>query len=367
MRSQINPTSFRDTRNLVLARLSDLASPLLGMAARIAVRSPPTAPSSWRRGILIGADHIGDVLYNTASLPVLSAAFPRCEWHYVAAGSAAAVLANNPAVASCISKADMLESVDVAICYNSGAYWRSFFEVVRLGIPNRIGYVHKGFSRLVTDGVRINYPQPFPAYFRDLVSQLTHRSPDWSLRPKVYPSPADEDEATALWQRLGLERARPVIPCFATSRQASGVWPLPQFGLALRQVEREPQIQTILMGAPEDFSTLSGLKNQFGLRAVVVAGEIGLLALVAFLGRCTAVFSTDSGPRHLANAAGVRVVYLRNISFSKVEAGRYCDTEMDLAPDVEFVPASEQGRVFSRIDPVEVGNQVVAFSRSAAT
>ncbi len=362
--SPVNAATFRDRKNLALARLSEIGAPLLTIAARLSARGVPTRPASWRRGILLGADHIGDVLYNTASLPVLGTAFPECEWHYVATPPASEILAHNPFLKSCVASPEMLGPLDVAICYNSGGYWRELIRAAKGGIPNRVGYDHKGFSALVTCPIQINYPQPYPAYFRDLVAQLTGTRPTWTLRPSVFPNREDEECARTLWQELALDPARPVLACFVTSRQTAGVWPPEKFSVAIQKIEKERDIQTILLGAPEDLPVLEELKRTFNLNARVVAGRLPLLSLVCFLQKCAAVFCTDSGPRHLGNAAGVRVVYVRNISFSKAEAGRYCETEFDLAPEVEFVPRSKQEEVFSTLDPATVAGQVVSVLRT---
>lgn len=351
--SSVDPATFRYRRNAVFARVSELGAPLLKVAARLASRTRPTQPASWRRGILLGADHIGDVLYNTASLPVLAEAFPDCEWHYVATRSAAAVLANNPALAGCISKVDMLESVDVAICYNSGGYWRDLLNAVSQRIPNRIGYVHKGFSALVTHPVQIRYPQPYPAYFRDLVAQLTGRTPDSSLRPKIYPSARDAADAETVWQRAGLG-AEPVIACFLTSRQTSGVWPARKFAETVAQLEAAGIGRAVLCGAAEDGELLGEFKAQFRLRAPLLSAQLDLLALGCFLEKCAVVLCPDSGPRHLANAVGTPVVFVRNFAVGKIETGAYCETEIDAAPDLERVAPSAQPAAFEALTPARV-------------
>ncbi len=326
--SPVNPATFRDRRNLRLARLSERVAPLLENGRTLFMpQRHSTPPAAWRRGILVGADHIGDVLYNTASLPALAEALPECEWHFVARPPTSEILANNPFIKSCVASTESLGPIDVAICYNSGGYWRELIKATRLGIPNRVGYVHKGFSALVTEPVQLNYPQPFPAYFRELVAQLINKAPTWPLRPRVYPSAADESSADELWRELELDPTRPIIACFVTSRQSRGVLPSRKFAEAIRELEKDPDIQTVLLGAAGDKTILAELKASFHLKAIIAAGGLRLLPLVCFLRKCALVFSTDSGPRHLANAAGVRVVYFRNISFSKVEAGRYCETE----------------------------------------
>lgn len=357
--SLVNAATFRDRRNLAVARLSEFGAPLLKLAARFSSRQRPVPPSAWRRGVLLGADHIGDVLYNTASFPILAESFPGCEWHLAGAAPAAEILANNPFIKSCVRSPESLGPLDVALCYNSGGYWRELLDAVGRGIPNRAGYNHKGFSALVTHPVRIDYPQPFPAYFRSLVAQLSGKSPSWPLRPIVFPNPQDGERADLLWRELEFDSQRSVIACFVTSRQSRGVWPASEFAAAIRAIEETSEIQTLLMGSEEDLPLLQELKSNFDLKASLAAGRLSLLSLVRFLEKCTAVFCTDSGPRHLANAANVPPIYIRNISFSKVEAGRYCETEVDLAPDVEFVSLEEQARVFSQVDPLSVAARVL--------
>ncbi len=340
-----------------MARLSELTAPFLRAAARFSSRTPPTPPASWRRGILVGADHIGDVLYNTASLPVLAESFPRCEWHYVAAPPAAEILNNNPFIKSCVPTLDSLGEVDIAICYNSGGYWRDLIEVTRRGIPNRVGYVHKGFSALVTHPVRINYPQPYPAYFRDLVGQLTGRAGNWSLGPRIYPSPRDSAKADAVWTEADLGE-KPVVACFLTSRQAAGVWPAHKFAETVAHLEAFGLYQTVLCGTAEEAKLLEKLKVEFALRTVTLAGKLDLLSLGCFLRKCAVALCPDSGPRHLANAVQTPVVFVRNFAVGKIETGAYCDTEIDGATDLERVPPSQQKDAFELLRPESVAEFV---------
>jgi ADP-heptose:LPS heptosyltransferase len=355
--SPVDPATFRRQRNLLLARMSELAAPILTVGARLSSRSRPTLPASWRRGIIIGADHIGDILYNTASLPVLGEAFPACEWYYVATPPATEILANNPFIRSCVTSAESLDSIDVAICYNSGGYWRDLIKALRLGIPNRVGYVHKGFSALVTHPVKVNYPQPYPAYFRDLISQLTGRAADWSLRPQIYPLIRDAEKAEAVWTEAGLGE-RPVAACFLTSRQPAGVWPARKFAETVRHLEVTGACQTVLCGTAADAELLENLKIEFGLRAAVLPGRLDLLSLGCFLRKCAVALCSDSGPRHLANAVRTPVVFVRNFAVGRIETGAYCETEVDAAPDIERVSPSEQQRAFDLLSPARVATLV---------
>jgi ADP-heptose:LPS heptosyltransferase len=240
--------------------------------------------------------------------------------------------------------------------------WRELAFAAGHGIPNRVGYVYKGFSGLVTHPAAIRVHQPFPAYFRDLVCQLTGAplASISSLRPHVYPTAAHEQAVEAFRARRGFDwNGPPILACAVTSRQPSGVWPQDSFLEAILQVRQQVRCTVIYFGAESDAADLQRLAERTGPNAHVLAGELDLASVVMLLRRCRAALTTDSGGRHLANAAGTPVVFVRNILFRREEAGAYCDTDHDLAPpDLERVPPDQQAGAFTRISPAMVAQEV---------
>jgi ADP-heptose:LPS heptosyltransferase len=223
------------------------------------------------------------------------------------------------------------ENYDVAVCYDSGMYLSPLRLAVDLQIPNRVGYTHKGFSAWVTHPIPIRYPQPFPAYFRDLVAHLTGRPGGWALRPLVYPT--QSDEATALDYVLAneLDAKRPILACFPTTRQPGAQAASEKLLEILQSIEEQrPELQTLLLGSPSDIKLLADYKRRFGLRVRVPQNSLSLLSLAALLQQCTAVLCLDSGPRHLANPSGTRTFFIRNLVSEAIETGRYLDSERDL-------------------------------------
>ena len=375
MPSPLQPQTFRDKKNLWLARFSEWGHPLLRTYASAKASSASTPPKAWRKGILWGANHIGDVLYRSASLPALKKGLPDCSWYFVTTAPANEVLLNNPHIAGQIVlpatklslaelKAEILRQAgdlpDVAICYDSSSYWRYLLQATCLGIPNRVAYHHKGFSGLSTHPADIRYPQPFPAYFRDLTAQLTGQPADWSLRPQIFPDQHDKSETLKWMENNGLSPDIPMVACFCTSRQPTGVLPLTKFTEIFRTIKVRTGIQLILAGAKQDKAILEKVNADGALEAKILAGDLGLRSLCCLLQMCKAVVTSDSGPRHLSNASGVPVVFVRNLSFSKVEAGIYLkETEYDFAPDVEFVPPAEQEQILSSVSAPKMADQVV--------
>lgn len=370
--------TFRSPTLYAAACATEIAAPLLRVFARMRNPGNPTHPSTWRTALLLGADHIGDVLYRTPSLHALKRSFPDCEWLFAVSGSAGEVLANNPHVTPVILPAHAPDKsaalanalrgkvVDAVLCYNSGGYWTDLLTALDLGISNRVGYVHKGCSAWVTHPAKINFPQPYPAYFRDLVAQLTQQTGDWSLRPLVYPSDQDHAEANALWDDLHLGQT-PVLACFPFTRQTTPSWSANNFAQALKSVAESTGVQPLLCGGPDDGHRLSALATQATLSCPVLAGRLNLRALTAFLSRTALVFANDSGPRHLANAAGVQVAFIRNLWPRRIETGCYLDTETDLAPMDDCLSGKALHSALTALTSDSVAEALTRLVRSSAS
>lgn len=365
---RIKSEHFQKPVNYRLALLSEFLSPVLRVFARLLVPSA-ASPYTWRKGLLIGSDHIGDILYRSSSLPELAKAFPNCQWHIVAPPPADQLLENNPNIAGVIRKfprgfgafSTLIRShcFDVIICYGSPLLWKDLSLGVLAGIPNRVAYSFKGFSGLINHPVKINFPQPFPAYFRDIVAQLAFTKSDWSLRPLIYPNMSDEAEAENIWCRHGLGKSGSVFACFMTTRQPTGLWPSENFGHALSIIKKQTGACIALCGMAEDRALLEHVDKSFNLKCVILAGELRLRALYCFLKKTKVVLTSDSGPRHIANAAGVPVFFIRNVWFNRIEAGPYVDTETDLAPLDQHVPPERQSDIFAKIRPEAVAEKLI--------
>jgi ADP-heptose:LPS heptosyltransferase len=365
---------FRKKANWLAAVGVEAGSPLLRAYARIRT-GPRSKPREWRKALIIGDNHIGDLLYRSASLQPLKAGLPDCEFHYLAAAGASALLEGSPALAAIHpwlrsdSPLDLAPEhferlkamrFDAALCTNCIKYWPELLLALRLGIPNRAGYTYKGFSGWVTHPVPIRFPLPYPAYFRDYVAALTGQEPDWPLRPVIHATAEDEAASAELWARLGHGGRRPLLACFATTRQPTGVWPAENFGKALRLLRESTGVHVVLCGAAEDRELLAGIDRDFALEAEIVAGDLSLRALACFLRRFQAVLATDSGPRHIANAAGVPVFFFRNLRSDPVETGAYLDTETDFCPPSGWLEPGEHAAVLSAITPEAVAAAISA-------
>jgi ADP-heptose:LPS heptosyltransferase len=377
--SRLDPHALRRQRNFFIAYGSELARPLLRGIARAWATGRPTPPSTWRQVVILGASHIGDLLYRTASLRPLRHALPQAHITYLCSPAVAELLESNPDVDDVLPIAGeglsswsrtvwaalKARQFDAALCSNHIAYHADLALVTALGIPNRVAFAHKGFSGLSTLPVPVTYPQPAPAYFRAMIVAIDRTAPDGPLTPAVYPTPADRAAADAALHELGVDSTRPLVACTLTARQQeTRLWPPSEFLQALAAVAREMPLQVVLCGSRGDGPFLREVAARAPFPCYVLAGRLTLRGLAAFFARCDAFLGTDSGPRHIANAAGIPVVFVRSLRVSRVEAGPYVESETDVAPDDEFLAPEEQTAALARIDPESVA---LAVSRALAT
>lgn len=373
---------FRDSRRFTGALATEALAPALRAYARLRSSGPATQPSEWRRGLILGSGHIGDVLYRTCSLEQLSNGLPNCRWSYLTMPLAAEILLGNPALheilplcqraaADSVSEAGMEDlrarNFDVALCTDNVRHHQPLRVALALGIPNRVAFVQKGLSGLATLGVRVARAS-WPAQIRQMVKQVTGAFDMSPLRPRIYLDDEDEKCADAAWRVLPFPDAPITIAAAITTRQAIGLFPVQLFAAVLRSVlEREPDARILLAGSRDDDVALRSLANELGSRASVHAGTLTLRTFAGLVSRCDAFLGSDSGPRHIANAAGIPVFFVRNMSVPEIEAGRYCNTETDLAPPGQYLSDAATERALARIDVEAATNSIVIAARQHAS
>jgi ADP-heptose:LPS heptosyltransferase len=115
--------------------------------------------------------------------------------------------------------------------------------------------------------------------------------------------------------------------------------------------QAHPGFTVVFCGTAGDRPVLEKARTAWQGKSFVMAGDLSLLGVVLLLQKCRAVVTTDSGPRHLSNASGVPVYFVRNPWFSPIEAGVYCpETEYDGAPVTGQIAPELQKAWFEEVD-----------------
>ncbi len=85
-------------------------------------------------------------------------------------------------------------------------------------------------------------------------------------------------------------------------------WPLDVFASWLATLEQQMGARLVVTGSPGEAAWAQKLVELSGTRALCLAGQTDLATLAALSRRCDAFLCPDSGPMHVAAAAGARVL-----------------------------------------------------------
>lgn len=368
--------NFRDLSHYLAAVGSELAGPLLRLAARSLSRGAPTPPSEWRRALIVGHGHIGDVLYQTVSLDSLARGLPNCEFDYLTTPLGGEVLAGNPALSGVLPWSDLPDACsvteghfptlrnteyDAIVCTNLVRHQDGLRLGLRLGIPNRVAFTHRGLSGLTTLPVRVVHPMTPAHQSRVMMQAITGAEDRSELRPHIFLNDDDRLCAEREWTRLGLLPSDSVLASSITTRQTLGGIKPQFFTRILAAVaERQPSMRIVLCGSAADEPALRAAATHFPGTIAISCGQMSLRTYAAFLARCKIFFGMDSGPRHLANAVGIPVVFVRNMAVRAAEAAAYCPTEIDIAPGGDFRAPKQIVASLAKIDSGEAAATILA-------
>jgi heptosyltransferase-3 len=111
------------------------------------------------------------------------------------------------------------------------------------------------------------------------------------------------------WREHGLESRR-VIGLFAGGKFAHKRWPIENYAQFCRIILREPKLAIVLLGGPADAVQASELAAQCPGWLWNFCGQTSLGETAEILRRCELYVGNDSGPAHIAAAAGTPCVTL---------------------------------------------------------
>ena len=203
---------------------------------------------------------------------------------------------------------------------------------------------------MVTLPIPITYPSPYPQLFHQMVTHLTGlEASSTRLRPHIYLNDEDRADAKQFLEDEGLTGTAPLVAIFPTMRQSSQTWPIQHFAELCNTLGRKG-VSVVLAGAASDQAALETLAARCReAPPVIAAGRLPVRALCAFLSECDLAITTDSGGRHIANAAGIPVLFFRNLRSFETETGVYCESEQDLLPPRGLLSCDEQDALLKSI------------------
>jgi ADP-heptose:LPS heptosyltransferase len=184
------------------------------------------------------------------------------------------------------------------------------------GAPNRIGYSegvnpakqyqNRGMDKLLTRVIADREPKHEVERNLDFLRAVGGTSTDNSL--ELWLSEKDRECAKRALESGGMYSNGPIIALAPGAGHPKRQWPLGRFIQLGVQLIGEFNYRIVVVGGPEDQERASRLSEALGRGAVSVAGQMTLRETAAVLEHTNLVIANDSGPMHLAGAAGVPVV-----------------------------------------------------------
>jgi ADP-heptose:LPS heptosyltransferase len=184
---------------------------------------------------------------------------------------------------------------------------RFFLWAFLSGARVRVGEGGRSFSALLSHRTRKKKSDGgVLAYYCALAEAAG--APVRSQRTSVVISPAHREWAAACMRSLGLPEDIPVVAVHPGASGGYRIWPPGHYAALIDHVQREG-IPVILTGGSFDREVLAEVNKRCETvpRLVVTTGVLDLAALFE---KCALCVSNNSGPRHLAVAAGVRSLAL---------------------------------------------------------
>jgi heptosyltransferase-2 len=115
-------------------------------------------------------------------------------------------------------------------------------------------------------------------------------------------------EAESLLRQAGLSPQERWAALAPGARWPTKQWPLEFFAALAARLEQAADVRAAVVGGPGEERMGQDLMRRAGGRAVSLAGQSSVPVLAALLSRCALFAGNDSGPMHLAMAAGAPVL-----------------------------------------------------------
>jgi heptosyltransferase-2 len=303
-------------------------------------RGEPVDPAAVRRLLVVRLDEIGDAVMNVPLLRALRSRFPEAHVTAVVRPAAAALLAPCPYVdalhvldtpahgisrvlgryrrALAFARAHFpSEPFDLAVvprwevdkyfatclAYWSGARWRVGYSE---HVSREKEIKNHGWDRLLTHPLPGGHGEHEVRRALGVAAFLGARVDDDAL--ELWTTPGDEAAADRLLDAAGVVPGTPLVALAPGAGLPRRQWPAACLAEVGRRLAEHDGLRPLVLGSPDDRPLGAVIAARVGPAAVDLTGRASLRETVSLLRRCRLFVGNDSGPMHLAAAAGTPVV-----------------------------------------------------------
>ncbi len=264
--------------------------------------------------LIIRLRSLGDVVMLTPALAALHAWRPDLRLSVLLEPPFAAVLEGNPAVAEVLlhrdffSTASSLRRRRFPVTFNQHGGPTSAFLTAAAGSPSRICWSHCRFGFLynlrIPDVGVLDARKHFHTVEHRLTQFYWAGLPPSSIPPvQVFPQPDAMASVEQLLAAHGLGPRSPFAVLHPGAAYFTKRWALEHFAAAGQWLHSQHGLAPVIVLGPGDRELVPAVRRLFPSPAVVF-DSLSLRELIALISRARLFLGNDSGPAHLASAAG---------------------------------------------------------------
>lgn len=201
----------------------------------------------------------------------------------------------------------------------------SAWEFFQARIPKRIGFAKEGRSLLLTKA--ISFPKELEKkhlcdVYKELLTPLGISAAECG--PSLYIEESEKNEARKKLEKFGVQPSDSLIGIHPGAAYGSAKCWLPErFQEVIRDLlASSPYYKIALFGEFTSFSLIEKIAEGFAERVINLCGKTTLRELSSLISVCDVFLTNDSGPMHLADALGTKVVALFG-STNPIKTGPY--------------------------------------------
>lgn len=194
--------------------------------------------------------------------------------------------------------------IDIAVMLNPSKEFNIFTYLA--AIPIRAGYARKWdflLTHRMEDKKHLGLKHEVE-YNLELVGLIGAATADKTLSLKI-----NNDIINNLLAQYGIKENDILLALHPWTSDPVKRWPLENFRELAKMLLGERNIKVAVIGGKEETLEAEGFCRSVSSQGLInLTGRTSLSQLAAFLRRCRLLVSADSGPVHLASAAGTRVL-----------------------------------------------------------
>jgi heptosyltransferase-2/heptosyltransferase-3 len=298
----------------------------------------PTFPARAQKGtfLLIRPDHLGDMLLTMPALQALRRAQPKATLFGLAGAWSAPVMAAYPDIDTVLTVpfpgftrrnkkgwlimpyvhawrwAHQIRSlrIETAIVLRPDHWWGGLLAKLA-GIPQRVGFDHPDLRPFLTHPVPIREPREHVVLqSARLVERWTGSLTPANLRLTFPIDAADREYIDGLLRTAEVGLDRPLVVIHPGAGTPIKRWLPEHWAVVADRLAEHLNAVVIFTGSDQESADINRVRERLRSTSVSLAGDTNVAQLAALYARAVLVLGPDSGPLHLAVAAGAPTLHL---------------------------------------------------------